>query len=246
MKIKQERRRKRILKRLLVILCTLAAFAAVFALMFFFVFKVKTVEIEGNEIYDDATLSDMIFADPKCGYTLYLFAKYNILTQKDMPFISDLEVKMNSPRSVSIVVYEKAIIGYVKSEGVYYYFDGDGVVTEASDTLVETATEVTGLDTENISETMSLGSTDDDVLEYLLDLTKLLEKYELDASSISVKGNAITFVTDDITVKLGKNSYTEAKVLRLSEIIKNLEGSSGQIDMSEWTKSSDDIVFQKS
>ena len=211
-------------------------------------FRVKSVEIEGNEIYDDATLSNMIFADEKCSYTLYLYAKYNIFEKKDMPFIADLEVKMINPRKVNIVVYEKAIIGYLKNEedGLFYYFDTDGLVTEVSDTLIDDATEVSGLETENIAQTMNLSDTDEKVLEYLLELTKLIEKYELDVSAINVSGTAISFVTGDITVKLGKNNYTEDKILRITEILKSLEKKSGQIDMSEWTKSSDDIVFQES
>ncbi|MCR5785517.1 MAG: cell division protein FtsQ/DivIB [Eubacterium sp.] len=245
MKIKEERRKKRILLTVLKILLVLIALAVVCAILFFAVFVVEKVDIEDNVIYEDSAIEEMIFSDPKCHYSLYLLAKYNIFTQKDMPFIEDMEVKLVSPRHVSIVVYEKALIGYIlNDDGLYYYFDSDGMVVEASDTLIEGTTQVIGLESENLVEGVTLQTEDEDVLTYLLDLTKLLEKYELCAETITVKNSSITILINQIEIKLGKNSHTEAKILRISEIIKSLEDESGTIDLSEWEKSSDDIVFQ--
>lgn len=247
--IKEARRRQRRFKLFLKIFLIIAIIIGIFAALALTVFVVKDVEIEGNEIYDAETIKSSILADPYSEYTLYLIWKYDIMPQEEMPFVEKLEVKLISPSKVKIVVYEKAIIGYLYDDqsSTYYYFDKDGIVVEVSDTLVENATKVTGLDAEGLELYGSINDADSDVLGYLLDLSQLLEKYSLEADSITIGKNAtVSLKIGKIEIELGKNQYTEAKILRISEILKQLKNESGKIDLSEWSKSSDDIIFQSS
>lgn len=51
--------------------------------------------------------------------TLYLMWKYSDKTraEKTLPFLSSVEVKMESPFKVQVHVYEKQAVGYVRTQG---------------------------------------------------------------------------------------------------------------------------------
>ena len=56
-----------------------------------------------------------------------------------------MSVRVDSPDSITIRVYEKSVAGYVEYMGRYMYFDRDGIVVESSETRTEGIPQVTGI-----------------------------------------------------------------------------------------------------
>lgn len=77
--------------------------------------------------------------------TLYLYVRYNYMEHPEIPFIDAFEVKVDSPSSLTIRVYEKNIVGYVHYLGKNVYFDKDGIVVESSDQEIEGVPLIKGL-----------------------------------------------------------------------------------------------------
>ena len=64
--------------------------------------------------------------------TLYFYWRVKNNKIEEIPFIDTIEVNVISRNKVSIKVYEKDIIGYIKHLGYYLYFDKEGIVVESS------------------------------------------------------------------------------------------------------------------
>ena len=77
------------------------------------VFRVREVTVTGNEYYTKEQIADFVIGDGLKRNTLYLYVRYNYMEHPEIPFIDAFEVKVDSPSSLTIPVYEKNIVGYV-------------------------------------------------------------------------------------------------------------------------------------
>ena len=116
-----------------IITALLAAAAVISATAFVcFYYTVHSIEITGNTRYTDEQIRDIVFDSPIKKNSLYLYLVYNDKPVTDIPFIEKMDVSILSHDHVKIVVYEKAIAGYVKYLGQYIYFDREGYVVEST------------------------------------------------------------------------------------------------------------------
>ena len=109
------------------------------------VFRVREVTVTGNEYYTKEQIADFVIGDGLKRNTLYLYVRYNYMEHPEIPFIDAFEVKVDSPSSLTIRVYEKNIVGYVHYLGKNVYFDKDGIVVESSDQEIEGVPLIKGL-----------------------------------------------------------------------------------------------------
>ena len=116
----------------LVIIAVISA-VLLFLLVLLFVFHVTQVEISGNHHYTDTDIEDAVMKGPLGQNSLYL----ELFNQKrkfsSMPFIDTLSVDIVSPHSIRIEVAEKNLVGYVRYDDAYWYFDKEGMVLIRSD-----------------------------------------------------------------------------------------------------------------
>ena len=75
------------------------------------VFRVREVTVTGNEYYTKEQIADFVIGDGLKRNTLYLYVRYNYMEHPEIPFIDAFEVKVDSPSSLTIRVYEKNIVG---------------------------------------------------------------------------------------------------------------------------------------
>ncbi|MBO5551202.1 MAG: FtsQ-type POTRA domain-containing protein, partial [Lachnospiraceae bacterium] len=95
-------------------------------------FDVGEVSVTGNTRYSEEQIEKMVLKGPLGHNSLYLYLRYRNRSVTDIPFIERMDVTIDSPTSVTINVYEKAVAGFVKYLGRYMYFDRDGIIVEAS------------------------------------------------------------------------------------------------------------------
>ena len=104
---------------------------AAIALVVVSVFRVQNVSVEGNVHYTSEEIEAMVLTDRLSYNSLYLSLKYRNKEIRDIPFIETMSVRVDSPDSITIRVYEKSVAGYVEYMGRYMYFDRDGIVVES-------------------------------------------------------------------------------------------------------------------
>ena len=139
---KKKRRRKIGLTAALILLMLLAiAFLIVWK-----VFTVENVVVEGNELYSSEQIEQLVLNDEYSWNSLYVLLKYRIRDTGKVPFVDTMEVTLDDPHTVHVLVYEKGILGcfYIDAIGQYAYFDKDGFVVETSSDEIEDVPKITG------------------------------------------------------------------------------------------------------
>ena len=215
------------------------------ALVVVFVFRVQNVSVEGNVHYTSEEIEAMVLTDRLSYNSLYLSLKYRNKEIRDIPFIETMSVRVDSPDSITIRVYEKSVAGYVEYMGRYMYFDRDGIVVESSETRTEGIPQVTGIRFDHVVLYEALPVKNTDIFQEILSITQMLSKHQITTDKIYFnESNEITLYFDNIRAKLGKDNLEE-KVMRLEQILPNLSGESGVLDLQNYSEDRKNVTFQK-
>ncbi|MDE6014645.1 MAG: cell division protein FtsQ/DivIB [Acetatifactor sp.] len=204
---------------------------------------VRTVYVEGNIHYTEeeikALVMDGVFGDN----SLYLSMKYKNRGITDVPFVDAMDVNILAPDTIKITVYEKALAGYVKYMGAYVYFDKDGYVVESSAIRTAGIPQVTGLSFDHIvlGQPLPVQGEHEEVFGTILDLTKLLNKYEIMADRIYFHSDKqITLYFGNVKVALGNEAARlEDKLMRLPKMLPGLGDKAGTIQMESYNEKGD-------
>lgn len=223
---------------IVVALCALMAFAEKY--------RVDTIVVEGNTHYTTEEINDMVMGD---GFfaknSLYLSLKYRNKEIKDIPFIESMSVKVLSPTSIKVIIFEKAMAGYVEYMGRFFYFDKDGTVVESSDVKTYGIPQVLGMRFDHIVLYEKLPVSDDRIFREILDVSQLADKYEIEVDKIYFDDDYnITLYFGDARVKLGNYDNIDEKMIRLKAILPELEGKKGVLRMENYTVDSAFTSFE--
>ncbi|MCI8995204.1 MAG: FtsQ-type POTRA domain-containing protein [Lachnospiraceae bacterium] len=210
------------------------------------IFRIRTVEVAGNNYYTEKEIKDMVISDRYSANSLYLYLKYRYFQTEEIPFVDKIEVSLLSAGKVRIRVYEKSLIGYASYMGTNLYFDKDGIVVESSSDIREDVPEITGLQFHSQSLYQRLGVKDDSVFSSILNVTQLLQKNELYPDQIEFKKNLdLLLHFEDVKVALGKGEQLEEKIGRLRQFLPELEGQSGTLHMENYSEDSSMVSFKR-
>jgi len=209
-------------------------------------FTIRTVYVEGNVHYTEDEIKEIVMGGILGDNSLYLSLKYKNRSIKGVPFVDEMDVSILAPDTIKITVYEKVLIGYVKFMGTYMYFDKDGDVVESSSVRTAGVPQVTGLEFDYIILGKALPVKDPDVFNSILNITKLLQKYKLSSDKIYFgRSGEITVYFGKVKVALGNDKATlEDKLMLLPELLPNLEGKEGTLQMQVYDESSGKYTFR--
>lgn len=233
------------LKKRLIVTGAILAAAAVLLLSFVGVFRITEVTVSGNDYYTNEEIANFIVGEGYQRNTLYLYLKYRYQKHPEIPFVDDFEVTLDSFHSISVRVYEKDIVGYVRYLGKNVYFDKDGIVVESSEEEIEGIPRITGLYFDNLAIYQSLSVEDPKVFDTILDITQLLKKYELDPDEIRFGNNRDLYLqVGEVRVSMGAGDHLEEKIARIKQLEPDLQGKSGTLHMENYTEESRHISLE--
>ena len=105
---------------------------------------------------------------------------------------------------------------------------------EISGTYTAGIPEVSGIAVDEVVLNQKLPVEDPEIFELILEITKSLPKYEIDADKISLStSKEITLYTGNIKVLLGSREYLDEKLNRLHNLGEALAGKSGTLDLRD-------------
>ena len=245
--IKEKRRKKRRIKQFLKGLLFVSLFSLIVGFLVVKVFVVKNVKVEGNKLYDQHLITETVLNDEYSWNSLYVWLKYTFIDTEELPFIDTMEIKLNSPSSLTIKVYEKGMLGYLHIPSIdqMAYFDKDGFVVETSNRIIEDVPMIAGISCEEVVpfEKLPIG---DQELRDMLTLTQTLKREGLEPDGIHFgAANAPVLYYGNTEVWLGSIELLTQKVDRLNEILPSILGIEGVLHMESWTEETSNIVFQK-
>ena len=209
-------------------------------------YTVETITVEGNTHYTNDEIVDMVIKNQLDRNSIYLSLKYRKKGINGIPFIEKMSVNIMAPDTIKIIVYEKAVAGYIEYLGKYMYFDKDGIIVETSDKKTAGIPQITGLEFDYVVLHESLPIENTEIFQSILDITQLLEKYEISAEKIYFdKNQQMTLYFENIRVRLGDISNIDDKITRVKAILPELEGQKGILRMENYTEGTKNITFNK-
>ena len=209
-------------------------------------YTVRTVYVDGNVHYTEEEIRDIVMEGPLGDNSLYLSLKYKNRGVEGIPFVDVMDVSIVAPDTIRITVYEKAVIGYIKYLDTYMYFDKDGYVVESSSVKTAGIPQITGLVFDHMVIGEALPVDDPEVFGDILNMTKLLNKYELASDKIYFQlSGEITLYFGEVKVALGNDSgHLEDKLMLLPEFLPQLEGTSGTLQMEKYDEDAGKYTFK--
>ena len=209
-------------------------------------YTVSTVYVEGNVHYTEDEIKDIVMSGFLGDNSLYLSLKYRNKGIEGVPFVDTMDVKVLAPNTIKIIVYEKVLTGYVRFMDTYMYFDKDGYVVESSSIRTAGVPQVTGLKFDHVVVGQALPVEDKDIFNKILNVTKLLNKYELKADKLYFnRAGEVTVHFGEVKVALGSESLAmEDKLMLLPELLPSLEGKKGTLQMNTQSEGDGRYTFK--
>lgn len=239
-----EKRRNKII---LVILILALILAAVLGALLYIIsaYKIKTVYVEGNIHYTDEEIRNIVMAGSLGNNSVFLSLKYSKKGIEDIPFVQTMDVNILSPDTVRIMVYEKSLAGYVEYLGRYMYFDKDGIVVENSEVKTAGIPQVTGLSFNYVIMYQPLPVEDKKVFGTILEMTKLMSKYELSADRIYFTPDyEMTVYFGEARVAIGTGDNIDEKMMMIQSVKEELEGKKGVLHLENYNEDTKNVTFE--
>ncbi len=236
-------------KRTVILSVSLAAFLAALIGGYAYIirnYKVTTVYVEGNVHYTNEEIMEMVMGGRYGDNSLFLSLKYRDKGIDDIPFIQTMDVSIEASDTIRIIVYEKALAGYVAYLGQYVYFDKDGIVVEASSEKTAGIPQVTGLRFDHVILHERLPVENPDIFNEVLNITQQLEKYSMSADRIYFDPEyKVTLLFGEARVALGDSEYIDEKIMKLQYILPGLVDKKGILDMREYSEDTKSYSFEQ-
>lgn len=209
-------------------------------------YTIKNVYVEGNVHYTKEEIQNIVMDGMLGNNSLYLSAKYKNKGIENIPFVDVMDVSILAPDTIKITVYEKALAGYVKYMESYMYFDKDGYLVESSGVKTLGVPQITGLSFEHMVLGQALPVENKEVFGNILNITQLLNKYELSSDKIYFHStDEVTIYFGEIKVAIGKvDESLENKLMLLPNFLKELEGKKGTLQMENYEERNGRFTFK--
>lgn len=206
--------------------------------------NIRSVTITGNNRYTDQEMADLIFSEKKDRNALYCYISNLQNKKKTIPFIDTYSLVYHSPIDVEVIVYEKAVVGYVEYMSSYLYFDMDGIIVESSTKKIEGIPWITGLEFGHLALYRQLPVKNDQIFDQILTLTQWLARYGIEVDEIQFgKGEEITLLMGDLEVEMGTGHQLDGKITRLNDMLPSLSGRKGTLYLDTYEESDSDKAF---
>ena len=209
-------------------------------------YTITTVYVEGNIHYTNEEIMEMVMGGRYGHNSLFLSLKYRDKGIDNIPFIQTMDVSIEAKDTVSIMVYEKALAGYVSYLGRYVYFDKDGIVVETSQEKTAGIPQVTGLSFNHVILHEPLPVEKPEVFDEILNISQQLSKYSLSADKIYFDSNyQVTLIFGDAKIAIGDSQDIDEKIMTLQYLLPSLVGKSGTLDMREYSEDTTTYSFEQ-
>lgn len=222
-------KKKRSLCFLVIVIILLLAYWVAYTI------PITTVSVEGNVYHSAQEIEDALLGSESHRSSVYYNIRERANIKTDCIFLENYTMTWENINTVHIVVEEKPFLGYVEYTGSYLYFDENGIVIYSSQTQLEGVPLVQGIQFQQLIKYQKLNIEDEELFPKLIELTRMLYKYDLHPQTIRFLVNdEINLYMDDITVELGTVKYLEGKVQELAAMIDSLSGLKGILKLSEY------------
>lgn len=212
--------------------------------------RLNRITVKGNSRYTAEEVEELVFPGFWDKNTVFCMIKDHVKPHAELPFVEDYDIQLTGLFSCDLVVYEKDVVGYVRFMSSNMYFDKDGVIVESAKERLPGVPEVSGLSFGHIVLNRPLPVEDEGLFGEIMNLTQQLDHYGIGCDRIrfDASGNVrLSLSGGQIDVELGQAKEMETKISALNDMLPQLTGLSGTLDLSQFSDGSDrkNTIFKK-
>ncbi|MCR5291916.1 MAG: hypothetical protein K6E28_03375 [Eubacterium sp.] len=208
-------------------------------------YTLEEIEVVGCVFSSEEDVKTAVENAAKMNNTLYLYLQLRMHDIENVPFVSGTDIDFVSKNSVRVTVYEKKLAGCIRYMDSYVYFDNDGNVLESSYELKDGVPNIEGLEVSSWEVGHKLPIKNENRFNRILNITQLIEKYQLDIDDIHfTKDDEIIFTHDDIRIEIGDGSNLSVQMMNLGSILEGLKGKKGTLYMKDFSTSTSRASFK--
>lgn len=205
-----------------------------------------TLTFAGSDRYTSEELEKYFFSKGVDRNPIVFLIKNKLMDKIEIPFVEAYDIEFLSLTDYKITIYEKTVVGYINYMGSNMYFDKDGIVVESSGEALEDVPLITGIEFDYIILHQKLPVQNEEVFTVLLEITQLIEKYDILTDKISISSDfEISLTLDKVLVELGTSENLGEKVKELKDIIPTLINEKGVLNMKEYNYLNTGYTFTK-
>ena len=225
--------------------------AGIVIIVFAALFRVRNIEVAGNDHYSEAQVRSMVMGRPFSSNSVILCLTNHNRKVKDSSFVESINVEMKNPYSVVIHIYEKELAGYAFYDGTYRYFDPDGIVVSIVTQPEESGADkyyplVEDLPIKSAKEGEKIANVPDDVIKEINNLRIHLSGREKIPDRVSYDPKyGIILSYGDFRAAMGTDPDVEEKIRQLYGILEKSEGLKGLLHLENYDRNTDEIIFKK-
>ena len=207
---------------------------------------VFTITFTGSDRYTSKELEEYFFSKKTDRNPFVFLFKSKFCDKIQIPFVETYDVEMLSLTDYKVTIYEKSVVGYINYMGSNMYFDKDGIVVESSGKILENVPLIAGINFDYIILHQKLPVENQQIFTILLEITQLIEKYQINTDKIYISTDfEISVTLDKVTVELGKSEDLAEKVKELKDLIPSLINEKGVLDMKQYNYGNSGYTFKK-
>ena len=154
----------------------------------------------------------------------------------------------NLPHTMKITIKERKARGYVPYMGSYLYIDEEGRVLEVAGSCRDALPLVKGLKFDSFTEGEILPVQNTDALAVILEISQLMEKYELLDEVVEIdvsKPKDIYAYVNQVQIHLGNMTNGDMKIQYMQQIVKTIpKEDRGILDLSGLDNPKANVTFQ--
>ncbi|MBE5928842.1 MAG: hypothetical protein E7267_05670 [Lachnospiraceae bacterium] len=233
---------KSVKKKLIIIITAL-----VFVIAIIFVFKVDNVNVSGNEICTKEEITEHYTKGLLGDNALVIYLKDKLGAYNNIPFVRDVDITVKSRNTITIQVYEKALVACFYYMGEYVYFDKDGMILETSKEKSEALPCIEGISFTGFALNGIIELENEQQIDMILDLSELISHYKVQADRVVFSNkNEVTLYCGEIKVFLGNQELYDQQIASVSDVIRKAlkNNLSGTIDLKDYNRG-DKIILKK-
>ncbi len=205
---------------------------------------VQAIHVTGAENSQKNEIISWVKEDPMNSNSIYAWIKFQTGSYQLPVYLKDVKLSLSAPWELKLRVTEKEIVGGLMDEGVYVYFDDEGLVLQKTAEHKENILLVEGIEVEQSKKYEVLQTDDEKVLQYFVNLAKQVEKHQLHPDRIVWEEESMNLYFEQVCVNLGKSNYAE-KVVQLVAVLENLEGKNGTLHLEHYNSDSKYFSFEE-
>lgn len=217
--------------------------AAILALSVFLLFHIQKIEVTGIEMLTQQEVSDWVKSDTMSGNSLYVLWKFKFRPDKLLPMMKSAEISMKNPWTIKVKIEEHKLLGRILYENEYAYFDEEGTVLKKQTESIPGIPLVEGLGVKKVVLNHKVKAENRKVFSYVIQVGKVVEKWELSPEKIVFNGTEATLHFGTIAVNIGDENFDD-RVAQITPILEKLQGKSGTVHLENFTMQSTLISFR--